>query len=145
MDPYQPPAAPVADPPLPEPTGLSVGGILRDIAILIVLTFAGGFVIGLAFSVSGGPKNVSAMQLAIAVSNLLLSTIGFTISGSLARGPRWRHLAIVALGVWVFSLVNVFVTGMTFTRWILAGTFIAVTMGVGGGLSYIFKRSDRRS
>jgi len=141
MDPYQPPAAHVADVPLPAPTGLSIGGVIRDVVIVLVFTFIGGLVIGIAIGSSGGPKNPSAMALALAVSNILMSTIGFTISGCLARGPRWRHLAIVALGVWAFSLVNVFITGMTFTTWLGAGIFIAVAMGLGGGLSYIFKRS----
>jgi hypothetical protein len=119
---------------------LSVGGIIRDVLIVFALTAVGGFVIGLVEGIRHSGASVDEMVLEIAASNLLLGTIGFTISGCLARGSRWQHLGLVALGVWLLSLINV---GMGFTsivQWFFAAIFVAIMMGAGGALSYLFKR-----
>src|SRR5712671_6455708 len=130
MDPYKPPSAVVADVPLmAPPPGLSVGRVLRDVAILWVLTAVGGFAIGLMIGRTA--PSPATVQLYIAASNILLGTIGFVLSGSLARGPRWPHLGFVAAGLWLTSLINVFFMGFAPVQWLLGGIMIVVMMGVG--------------
>jgi hypothetical protein len=134
-----PPLEPVTQPPQ-QSGGVSVGTIIRDVVIVVVLTGIGGFVIGL----SGGLRSSTGM-IALAVSNLLLGTIGFIISGCLARENRWRHLWIVALGVWIFGIVNIVFFGFSIGQWIASAFAIALMTGAGGGLSYVFRRNDAPS
>ena len=75
---------------------------------------------------------------AIALSNLVFGTIGFVISGALAKGNRWRHLAWVGLGVWLAGLINVFLSGFAIRQWLISIFVVAIMAGVGGGLSYLF-------
>ena len=114
---------------------MRVGPILRDIVIIVALTFIGGFVIGLA----AAPTSSRGM-LAIAASNLLLGTVGFVISGCLAVGSRWRHLAYVGLGVWLAGLMNVLLFGFSIAQWFFGIIGVALMMGLGGAISYVFKR-----
>jgi hypothetical protein len=117
-------------PPAKQQVRISIGGVFRDTAIVLTLTLIGGLIIG----VSGGLHSSSA----IAVSNLLLGTIGFIISGSLARGHRWRHLVLVGLGVWLFGLANVALLGISIAQWFASAFAVAIMTGVGGSLSYLF-------
>jgi len=125
--------------PQPPPTEqkVSIGPIIRDTVIVVVLTAVGGFIIGLVEAI-GTERELHAS----AASTLLLGTIGFVISGFLSRGNRWRHLGFVAFGVWLFGLVNVALFGLTITQWIFSSIGIALMMGLGGALSYIFRRDD---
>lgn len=133
MDTSVPP--PIVPPPQPADQPVRVGPILRDIAIIVGLTFIGGFVIGLA----GSYRSPRGM-LAIAASNILLGTVGFVISGCLAPGNRWRHLAYVGLGVWLFGLFNVLFLGFGIVQWFFGIILVALMMGVGGAISYAFKK-----
>jgi hypothetical protein len=123
-----------------EGSGLRVIPIVRDIAIVWVLTGIGGFVVGFATAIAtgGASKDSQHYLLAIAVSNLLLGTIGFTIAACLTPADRWRQLGIVAVGVWLTSLVNVFFAGFSIVQWIFGAISIAVMMGVGGSISFLF-------
>ena len=69
----------------------------------------------------------------------LFSIVGFCISGYLAKGNRWKHLSFVALFAWLTSIVNIFF-GFPVVFWLATVFFIFPLMGVGGGLSYLFKR-----
>jgi len=133
MDTTTPP--PIIQPPPSTEQQVRVGPILRDILIIFVLTFIGGFVIGLA-SEPTSPRWI----LAIPASNLLLGTVGFVISGCLAVGNRWRHLAYVGLGVWLTGLINVLLFGFSIVLWFFSITFVALIMVLGGAISYVFKR-----
>jgi hypothetical protein len=113
------------------------GPIIRDVAIIVALTFIGGFILGFF-----GMLRTQFGMLAIVISNLVLGTAGFAISGCLARGNRWRHLASVALGVWLFGLVNVVFMGIGIIPWIFSSIAVAVMMGIGGALSYVFRSDD---
>ncbi len=127
----------VQAPPL-ESRRLRVGPVLRDVAIIWALTTFGGFVIGIA--AGSGPRNHAALMAAIGISNILMGTISFTISGCLAPPGRWRHLAMVALGSWLTSFANVLLFGVGVGQWITGAFFIALMMTLGGVISYIFKR-----
>jgi hypothetical protein len=104
--------------------------IARDVAIIIGLTFLGGFVIGFL-----NPNNLNIS--AIAISNILLSSVGFFIAGCLTKSSRFQHLLIVALCVWVLGAHNMLL-GTTFLQWVFSSIFVLITMGVGGGLSLLF-------
>jgi len=142
MDPYKPPESPIDAAAVAEPVrGSTVGSVARDLAILWALTFAGGFVIGFASSVAQ-PNPILYFWLLFG-ANLVLGAVGFTISGVLARGPRWRHLAIVAVAYWVSSLANIYLTGMLVQQWLFGAIWVAAMMGVGGALSFVFKPSGQ--
>jgi hypothetical protein len=119
------------------PSGVRIGPVLRDVAMIAVLTAMGGFVAGVA----GHGGNATSYMWALEISNAIFMTLGFTISGCLATGNRWRHLAYVALGAWVVGINNVFFFGFTVEQWMLSAFFVAFVMAVGGGLSFLFKRS----
>jgi hypothetical protein len=119
------------------PSGVRVGPVLRDVAMILVLTAMGGFVAGVA----GHRGDPASSMLALMVSNLFFITLGFTISGCLATGNRWRHLAYVALGAWAASIMNVLFFGLTVEQWMLSAFLMAFLMAMGGGLSFLFKRS----
>lgn len=113
--------------------------VLRDVIIVTVLSCLGGFIVGFA-STSG--HNSPLYIYSLAVSNSLFLTIGFTISGCLAVGNRWRHLAIVAAIVWVVSIFNVIFFGLTFIQWAASVVPIAIFALIGGGISLLFKRKS---
>ena len=113
--------------------------VLRDVIIVTVLSCLGGFIVGFA-STSG--HNSPLYIYSLAVSNSLFLTIGFTISGCLAVGNRWRHLAIVAAIVWVVSIFNVIFFGLTFIQWAASVVAIAIFALIGGGISLLFKRKS---
>lgn len=123
--------------------------ILRDVAIIYGLTFAGGYVAGFAYGMAGGNTSNAEGQaifvLVLAVSNLLFGTIGFAISGWLAPPERWRHLSKVGVGLWLTGLINIAVFNVTVIAWIWSAIFIAIAVGLGGGISYLFKRAGQPS
>jgi hypothetical protein len=122
-------------PPTEQP--VRVGPIIRDVVIIVALTAIGGFVIGLT-----GALTSQRGMLAIMASNLLLGTVGFVISGCLARGNRWRHLAYVAVGVWLFGLINVLFFGFGIVQWFFSSIAVGLMMGLGGAVSYAFRRDN---
>ena len=126
----------IVQPPPPAKPPLRFGPIARDVAIVWGLTFLGGFVAGL----TGAKHDAHRLTMVLALSNLFFGTVGFTIAGYLAPRPRWNHLAYVALGTWLTSLINVVFFHVKFTQWMTGGFFVLVIMAVGGGLSYLFKK-----
>jgi hypothetical protein len=127
----------------PQPVSPSIapqfrlGAVIRDVAIISVLGLAGGFAIGVAAG-WGSPPGIG-----LAALNLLLVTLGFVISGCLAIGNRWRHLAYVALGVWLAGSMNVVFYDSTIVEWLLGAPLVALMMGLGGAISYLFKKDTR--
>ena len=112
-------------------------GVLRDIIIIWVLTFLGGFFVGLT-----GVRGERG-QLAISVLAILLMIVGFTISGCIVKVNRFKHLFVVALGVWITSIVNIFLGISDLVTWILCIITIVFSMLIGGALSLIFVRPPK--
>ncbi|HZO51982.1 MAG TPA: hypothetical protein VFB63_04665 [Bryobacteraceae bacterium] len=131
----------IVQPPPPTEQGVRILPIVRDVAIVWILTAIGGFVAGLA--TAGTQEDPRRALLAMVVSNFLLGTVAFTIAGCLAPPNRWRHLAFVALGAWLTSLVNVVFFDVTIVQWATGLIFMSFIMGIGGSLSYIFKRDTK--
>jgi hypothetical protein len=132
----------IVQPPPPTEQRVRIVPIIRDVAIVWVLTAIGGFVAGFA---TGGSaeSNPGRALAAIVVSNFLLGTVAFTIAGCLAPPPRWRHLCFVALGAWLTSLINVVFFKVTIAQWFSGIMFMGIIMAIGGGLSYLFKRDTK--
>ncbi|HTD88112.1 MAG TPA: hypothetical protein VK850_16175 [Candidatus Binatia bacterium] len=135
-DPSQPQLQ-VVQPPPPTKPRVRFGPIIRDVAIVWVLTAIGGFVAGVA---GGKHSDPTRGQIALVVSNFFLGTVAFTISGCLAPRPRWNHLAYVALGAWLTSLINVIFFHVTVPQWMFSALFMGIIMGLGGAVSYLFKK-----
>ena len=113
--------------------------VLRDVGIIFGLTLLGGIVIGIA---SAGSPHGPMYIPAIAISNLLFSIVGFFVVGCLTVVQRWRHLAVVGIGVWLSGLINVAFMGGTLMQWFLGCFFVAITLAIGGGLAALVKRRD---
>src|SRR2546425_9921420 len=131
----------IVQPPPPGKQPLRFGPIARDVAIVWGLTFLGGFVAGL----TGVKHDPHRLTMVLALSNLFFGTLGFTISGYLAPRPRWNHLAYVALGTWLTSLINVVFFHVKLRQWLSAALIMLIIMGLGGGLSYVFKKDPKTS
>ena len=112
--------------------------VLRDVIIVTVLTGLGGFIVGFASTEHNSPLYIYSLAL----SNSLFCIIGFTISGCLAVGNRWRHLAIVAAITWAVSIFNVIFFGVTIIQWAASAIAIAIFALIGGGISLLFKRKS---
>lgn len=119
------------------PSGFNIWPIVRDVTIIWVLCFLGGMVAGVA----GPRQNTETVWTSTGVvfADVLFGIVGFCISGCLAKGNRWKHLGYVAFFVWLTSIVNVFL-GFPFEQRLSGVYFPFLLMGVGGGLSYLFKR-----
>src|ERR1017187_3938829 len=112
--------------------------VLRDVIIVTMLTGLGGFIVGFASTEHNSPLYVYSLAL----SNSLFGIIGFTISGCLAVGNRWRHLAIVAAIVWAVSIFNVIFFGITIIQWAASAIAVAIFALIGGGISLLFKTKN---
>jgi flagellar basal body-associated protein FliL len=78
--------------------------------------------------------------LSLSLANSLFCIIGFTISGCLAVGNRWRHLAFVGAIVWAASIFNVIFFGFPIVMWMASIVAVAIFALIGGGISLLFKR-----
>ena len=142
-DPHLPPSPPpvsYATPTRPvAPEFLRPGVIVVDIMIIFGLTFIGGFVVAV---VASSYEN-GVPVLALAVSSLVMASLGFFVSGLRAPpGNRWPHLLWVALGVWLTGLVNV-LFGVSIAAWAVSILFVAAAMGIGGAISAGVRREEQ--
>lgn len=116
------------------------GLIVRDVVGISVLSIGGGFLLG---GLAGSLGMVGAA--AFALSAMALGMIGFSISGCLASGSRWRHIWRVGIGIWVVGVVGLFFIGRLcnmFFMWIIA---VGWMMLFGGLLSEKIKGSSKNS
>jgi hypothetical protein len=113
------------------PQRVRLGPIIRDVLIIMALLFIGPWAVDMTWH---------ANMLAMVAAGLLLGTVGFIIAGCLAVGNRWRHLFYVAIGVWLMSILNVLFGPFGIFQWLLSIITDALMMGVGGSLSFLFKR-----
>lgn len=105
--------------------------IVRDVLFVAALVVIGGLLVSLLF---GGGRGAVPMPH-VAASNLVLGTVGFLLCGRGTRVFRGRHLFTVAAGVWLLSLVNVALLGITLGQWLASALAIFVACVIGGGLS----------
>ncbi len=113
--------------------------IARDVSIVFGLVVASSFI---AVKIIQGTGE-EATPLVIGLSNIFWGTVGFTISGCLAKVQRFKHLFMVALGLWLLSFVNV-VMGLTQPQvWAVGFLLVLAMMGMGGGLSYLIVKTPK--
>lgn len=113
--------------------------VARDVSIVFGLVLVSSFAAAQLIQAQG--EEVTA--LVIGLSNIFWGTVGFAISGCLARIQRFKHLFIVAIGLWLISFVNV-AMGLTPVQvWVAGFLLILLMMGLGGGLSYLFVRTPQ--
>jgi hypothetical protein len=100
--------------------------VLRDALAVLLAGFLGG-VIGRKI---GGESNLGILMLFV----VILMTAGFCVSGCLAKQARFRHLTLVAAGVWLISTIARAVsTGGTFV-WSMTDVGLIVAAMLLGGL-----------
>ena len=139
-----PPPLPLKPPPSPAPEGpedIRVGPVFRDIVLVFVLTAAGGCIVGAWKSSTSADARTAV--IALGISNLLTGTIAFTIAGCLAPRRRWPHLATVAAGSWMLNFLTVILFGYTVMQWLSTSIWVAMVMGLGGAISYLWRPKDR--
>lgn len=109
--------------------------LVRDILIVTVLGGLGTLAISL-FLV-GSP---AWTQL---VAAFVMLTAGFAISGSLKGAGRFKHLPLVALGVWCVNLLDTWRQGAEnlLDAALQGAILIPVAMLIGGALSLAIRRS----
>jgi len=117
---------------------LVTGPVIRD--LLIVLGLQGGG-IGIV-SFFAGYAGESPPIGTTGTIGLFLGTVGFAISGSLATGNRWEHLVKVAsLTTFAYVILSgTFLQDYSFGRLLMNVAVAFLMMGLGGALSYLFKR-----
>ena len=113
--------------------------VARDVSIVVGLVLVSSFAAAQIIQATG--EEVTA--LVIGLSNFFWGTVGFTISGCLARIQRFKHLFIVAIGLWFVSFVNVAMGLTPVQMWAAGFLLILLMMGLGGGLSYLFVRTPQ--
>jgi hypothetical protein len=120
-----------------------VGPILktfaRDIGIIFLLTFIGGFLIPFA------PVVISQNEYIKGAIIASLGIVGFCIAGCLATVERAKHLGKLFFWVWFISVINVFVLGQAVSMWIASSVLIAYMAILGGGLSCLLTRTTSRA
>ena len=111
--------------------------VIRDIIMIWILKSIGEIIIDVASAGSEIP-----LFAPIGFSIIFLVIIGFCISGCLIADNRWKHLIIVAVFVWLTSIVNIFFRPITFTfkNWLLSILITFIMMAIGCGLSFLFVR-----
>jgi hypothetical protein len=111
------------------------GPVIRDFLMVLGLQAIGIFIV----SLSAGE---SSRDGATGVSCLLFGTVGFAISGCLAAGNRWEHLCkVAALTMFAYiALAGSFLHDSSAKRYLTSALAAFLIMGLGGALSYLFKR-----
>src|SRR5208283_1083866 len=117
------------------------GPVIRDLLIVLGLQ-AGGIGIVSFFAGFAGESPPDGINGAI---GLFLGVVGFAISGSLATGNRWEHLVKVAtLTTFAYIvLAQTFLHDSSGKRYLMNVLVAFLMMGLGGALSYVFKRDTK--
>ena len=100
--------------------------VLRDALGVLLLGFLGGLV--------GGALGGDSSRGIQPTSVIVMMTAGFCVSGCLAKQARFKHLALVATGVWLIgTIVSAISAGGSFV-WSLGNLALIVAAMLLGGL-----------
>ena len=139
---FAPPTANVEARAVAGPSGINFKAVARDVIIVFALTFLAGIVLGIALG--AGRISASRGAIALALSNVLFSIVAYCIVGAMAKTNRFKHLMVVATVCWLLSAFNMlFLPAFTVPAWMLSSVMVLFTMGVGGGLSFLFVRAPK--
>ncbi len=112
---------------------------IRDVVIIIGLSFLGGFIGGMALGAKG-VMDPEVIMGTIAILNIITVSIGFWIVGCLYKKEvkeRFNYLGYVGIAVWLFGLVNIALGVSTLVQWFASVIFVIICLGIGGGLSLL--------
>jgi hypothetical protein len=105
-------------------------GVIKDGIIVFVLSFLGGFIVGIYGSLFG-LNGLGALLPWIGVSNLICVSAGFWYVSRRARAD-WIRLFQVAIVVQLISLINLPLGFNTPLQWATGFIYILVFMAIGG-------------
>jgi LytS/YehU family sensor histidine kinase len=112
--------------------------VVRDVVIVTVFLSIGGFIVG--FATQGMFTNES-----LAVACLLQGTLGFCLCGCLTIENRWKHLFVVALGVWLANMLwYLLPTEFDVLALVLSVFIVFVPMVVGSALSMLLVKTPKQ-
>jgi len=112
---------------------------VRDVAIIILLSFFGGFIGGMVLRMAG-IQDYETLTLVIALISIVTTVAGFWIVGCLnkeAPKERFSYLGYVGISVWLFGLINIAMGVSNITQWMLSSMFVLICLAIGGGLSLL--------
>jgi hypothetical protein len=113
--------------------------VLRNVAIVFGLTFVAGFIVGLISQIQKAPLNLPLLGLV----NIFMITLGFFICGCLTPVKRWPTLLLTVVGVWLASIMNIFLGAATVPTWIASFFVCGIFALLGGGLSTLVVPESR--
>ena len=117
--------------------------VVRDVIIVTVYYFVGGIIVG--FSTQG---NFTKEMVLLAC--FLLGILGFCFCGCLTAESRWKHLFIVAPGVWLVNMLTTSLNwGLLFDQfnvlvWVTSISTVLIPMVIGGTLSSILVKAPKQ-
>ena len=112
--------------------------VVRDVAIVTVFFGIGGFIVGYA---TQGQWTKDALFIAAS----MLGILGFCLCGCLTIENRWKHLFIVALGVWLINCLPLLPTlPFSVLAWVLNVSVIFFPMVIGGSISSVLARASKQ-
>ncbi len=112
--------------------------VVRDVLIITGIFFVSGFLEGLSGVVTKQETPLSSLLD-------LNGTLGFCLCGCLTIENRWKHLLVVALGVWLINCsYQLFFLPFTVLAWVLNVAIIFVPMLIGGALSSLLARAPEQ-
>lgn len=111
---------------------------LRDAVIIFALQILGGVIADAA--TNGKDLDPSTVLTIVYLTKFLFGGIGFAISGCLAVGNRWHHLAYVACVVFGFGIGW---EGVSLQHCVGVAALAFVNMLIGGGISFMIKSDSR--
>jgi len=100
--------------------------IIIGIALIWVVSLAGGFVLGIAHVPTGA-----------VLINLFSILAGLTLVGCLVPQKRWVHLMLTGAGLWITSALNIALGVTTLPNWLFSILFIAIAVGIAGLISML--------
>jgi hypothetical protein len=112
---------------------------LRDVAIILLISFAGGFIGGFIIGIAK-INDLETYTTVIAIISFITTTAGFWIVGCLNKEnieKRFSYLGYVGIAVWLFGIINILIGLSNITLWALSSIFVLICLGIGGGLSLL--------
>ena len=114
--------------------------VIRDVVIVTFFTMVGGFIF-----IGGLTSQGEYMKVSMAVAAFLLPILGFCLCGCLTIENRWKHLFIVASGVWVIYM-SYYLLPQKFSMldWVFSILNIFIPMAIGGAFSLILVKAPEQ-
>jgi hypothetical protein len=115
----------------------------KRVAIDAITVFIASVVAGFVVGIIAGSVGVQAESAALALVALnSLAIIGaFAYCSARIKEKPWKHLVVVALVVWVISLIQPLLGFVSYSQWVASIVIIFILMLIGGGIGRLFVRA----